>query len=354
LAVCSERAWATPAASNDLFKGRTILRGTEVNATGSNVSASKEPGEPAHAENVGGSSVWWTWTAPASGEVRLTTDGSDFDTLLAVYAGPSLSALSLVASNDDHGALKTSRVRFQVAQGIEYQIAVDGFNDGSTVESGSISLRLAFKVGPIVRPANDDFTERLTVVGGSVEVRGSSVDATREAGEPYHDEKLGDTSIWWSWVASFTGTVVIRTAGSTFDTVLAVYLGPALADLKLVVSDDDEDSEAGVVTSLVVFEAAAGANYQIAVDGFDGATGEVVLSIQPAELQLSGPLRLPDGSFEVALTGVPGRAFEILASVDLKKWMPIGVLTNRAIVARFTDLAATNLNQRFYRAMIRP
>ena len=40
--------------------------------------ASKEPGEPNHAGNAGGHSVWWTWTAPAIGTVSINTDGSEF------------------------------------------------------------------------------------------------------------------------------------------------------------------------------------------------------------------------------------------------------------------------------------
>ena len=47
--------------------------------------ASKEPGEPNHAGNAGGHSVWWSWMAPAIGIVSINTTGSSFETLLAVY-----------------------------------------------------------------------------------------------------------------------------------------------------------------------------------------------------------------------------------------------------------------------------
>jgi len=39
----------------------------------------------AHAGEVGGHSVWFRWTAPASGPVDFNTVGSDFNTTLAVY-----------------------------------------------------------------------------------------------------------------------------------------------------------------------------------------------------------------------------------------------------------------------------
>src|ERR1041384_573319 len=61
---------------NDLFANRTPLVGTNLIATGSNTNATKEPGEPNHAGNIGRKSGWWTWTAPTNGDLTITTDGS--------------------------------------------------------------------------------------------------------------------------------------------------------------------------------------------------------------------------------------------------------------------------------------
>ena len=106
---------------NNQFNSRVILNGTGLSVTGSNVNATKQNGEPNHARNPGGKSVWWSWTAPTNGDVSITTEGSDFDTLLGVYTGSSVSSLSLVSSNDDHGVLVTSRVRFMAAGNLPYQ-----------------------------------------------------------------------------------------------------------------------------------------------------------------------------------------------------------------------------------------
>src|SRR5438046_1937346 len=74
---------------NDRFSNRITLSGTNITVTGSNAGASKEAGEPDHAGNAGGKSVWWTWTAPTNGEVIINTDdsihpddASSLDTLL--------------------------------------------------------------------------------------------------------------------------------------------------------------------------------------------------------------------------------------------------------------------------------
>src|SRR6266567_1585110 len=130
---------------NDYFTNRITLIGTNLITAGTNVGATKEPGEPDHAGNTGGASVWWTWTAPANGTLRIATTNSDFDTVLGVYTGSSVSNLTLVASDDDSGGRLTSLVDFDVTGGTDYQIAVDGFGGAS----GSISLTVAFAPPPI-------------------------------------------------------------------------------------------------------------------------------------------------------------------------------------------------------------
>jgi hypothetical protein len=345
--------WAASAV-NDSFNNRIILVGTNLTATGSNTNAAKQNGEPNHAGNPGGKSVWWAWTAPTNGDLTITTDGSDFDTLLGVYTGSSVSALSLVASNDDHGVFDTSRVRFQATNGVQYQIAVDGYNDGTTVASGDIVLTLAFIPEPIARPPNDNFANHTPLTGLPVVVSGTNLLATREPGEPLHVGKYGDTSVWWGWIAPGSATVVASTAGSTFDTLLAVYTGTVLTNLSVVATNDDVDSVDGILTSEVSFDAVAGRTYQIAVDGYDGAAGQVVLSIGWAAPRLTNPTPLPDGNFQFTVSSVPGGTNGVDATSDLLSWTNLGTVVNTYGLVVFTDLTATNSLLRFYRAIRLP
>src|ERR1039457_3552368 len=87
--------------ANDMFANRIVITGTNIVVTGSSVGATRETGEPYHAGNTGGASVWWSWKAPYVGTVTISTAGSSFDTLLGIYTGTSVSALTEVASNDD-------------------------------------------------------------------------------------------------------------------------------------------------------------------------------------------------------------------------------------------------------------
>jgi hypothetical protein len=121
--------------ANDNFANAQAITGNSGGLSGSNLDATKESGEPNHGGNSGGHSVWYRWQAPASGSASIDTLGSNFDTLLGVYTGSSVNALTTIGSNDDDGGL-TSRVPFNAVNGTVYYIAVDGFG-GAT---GNISL----------------------------------------------------------------------------------------------------------------------------------------------------------------------------------------------------------------------
>ena len=139
----------TPVPANDNFANATVITGSSAAISGSTVNATKQSGEPSHAGNAGGHSIWYTWVAPASGTAVFTTAGSSFDTLLAVYTGSSVSALSKKASNDDTGSLLTSKVSFKVSKGTTYRIAIDGYAGAS----GSTKLNLTAPAAAVVAKA---------------------------------------------------------------------------------------------------------------------------------------------------------------------------------------------------------
>jgi uncharacterized delta-60 repeat protein/uncharacterized repeat protein (TIGR01451 family) len=106
-----------------------MLVGPSGTFSGSNQGATREPGEPNHWTLSGGYSVWHSWTAPYDGLVNFDTVGSYFDTVLAVYTGTNVAALTLIGNNDDFpGIGLMSRVSFNAVAGTEYKIAVDGYS----------------------------------------------------------------------------------------------------------------------------------------------------------------------------------------------------------------------------------
>jgi hypothetical protein len=70
--------------------------------------------------------------------------------------------------------------------------------------------------------------------------------------------------------------VIIDTFGSSFNTILGVYTGGSVSSLNRVASNDNAS---GTLQSRISFSAVAGRTYQIAVDGYNGAAGNITLRI---------------------------------------------------------------------------
>ena len=85
---------------NDNFAEAIVLAGAAGSRTGDTVQgATIEPGEQDLFET--GTSVWYSWTPPVDGTYKISTLGSGFDTVMAVYEGSSLEALERLRFNDD-------------------------------------------------------------------------------------------------------------------------------------------------------------------------------------------------------------------------------------------------------------
>ncbi|MFM6175821.1 MAG: IPT/TIG domain-containing protein, partial [Sphaerospermopsis kisseleviana] len=150
--------------SNDNFADAYLLEGLQVTTVADNIGATKETGEPSHFSSTGTRSVWWRWTAPASGTLTVDTVGSSFDTILAVYTGNAVNALTRLASDDDSGGSLTSRVSLNVAAGTTYMIAVDGFSSAT----GTINLALS----ALTSPAVSSFSPSSGAPGAQVTING--------------------------------------------------------------------------------------------------------------------------------------------------------------------------------------
>jgi len=78
---------------NDDFSDAALLEGYSWQTMGYTAQATRENGEPGE----GGASVWWKWTAPSIGTVSIDTDGSGFDTVLAVLGQVQSGQLKAIA-----------------------------------------------------------------------------------------------------------------------------------------------------------------------------------------------------------------------------------------------------------------
>jgi hypothetical protein len=130
--------------ANDQFANASVISNgsTPVTVSGTNHGATAQTDEPAHGSGGPSASVWWKWTAPSAGALRISTSGSSFDTVLAVYTGTGVNALTLRAYSDDVAPPtdRTSEVSLAVTGGTQYFIAVDGYNGAA----GSITVQASF------------------------------------------------------------------------------------------------------------------------------------------------------------------------------------------------------------------
>jgi Tol biopolymer transport system component len=115
-------------ANNDNFADAQILTDNSGSLTVYNDYGTLEFGEPYHAPQSAGCSLWYQWQATASGNVTFDTAGSHMDTVMAIYTGSSVSALSKVASDDDTGYNLHSSVTFNATQNTVYYIALDVYD----------------------------------------------------------------------------------------------------------------------------------------------------------------------------------------------------------------------------------
>ena len=124
-------AEAVPPPPNDQFRHAEVLTGCHASAEGDIFGATGQPGERAHfsVSSKPKQSAWSKWRAPMNGNVVVDTEGSDYDTILAVYRGRRLRALTHLASDDDSGTGVTSQVSFNAHAGVTYRIAVDSFGN---------------------------------------------------------------------------------------------------------------------------------------------------------------------------------------------------------------------------------
>jgi hypothetical protein len=146
-----------PPANDGFVNAIAINTAGSASVTGSNAFATWESGEQNHAPAgslPSAQSAWWTWKSPLStntgviGNVTITTAGSAFDTILAVYVKGSLpvkiNTVVLKARNDNVGASKQSSVSFPVVRGTTYYIAVDGALVSGGQSNGAARVNVSF------------------------------------------------------------------------------------------------------------------------------------------------------------------------------------------------------------------
>lgn len=135
---------ATPTPANDAFSAAAPLSDTSppsgvysVGAQGFTWNATKEPGEPAHGGDLGGASVWYSWTAPSTDRYGVAVSCPKAQLVYGVYTGTSVGGLTNLTGKGECGMLL-----LDASAGTTYRIAIDGKGNGdpASVTMGSFSV----------------------------------------------------------------------------------------------------------------------------------------------------------------------------------------------------------------------
>jgi hypothetical protein len=291
-----------PVSPNDAFTNRLSVAGTSFSLRGQTLGASREPTEPALAGGAG-ASLWWSWTAPADGLLRIAGGGA----AVGFYRGDSLAGLAPLPV---HAMPVPSGGIVRVGEGEVVHLQIES----PAGQDYPLSVHFEF----VPNPANDAFARAEELGGFFAEATTSLWAATLEAGEPV---RPGDTaSVWYRWQAPADGRLRVRPRGVSSALGIPVYHGRGLGELEL----------RGVMRPSGPFEVPelevrAGEELYLVVSGpaVPEAAGLALMLAPQAGPRLTGLERRPEGAWQACLLALPDSGFIIERSNDLVRWQEV-------------------------------
>jgi len=227
-------------------------------------------------------SVWYSITPGFTGAIRVTTAGSDYDTVLTAHTG-ACGALTEVTCNDESSTDSTSEVEFAVTAGTTYLIEATGYSGG---DGGGNLVLSASMVPP---PANDNCASPTAIGAVPFAEELDTLGATTEVSDPVNScsGSTGNRSVWYSVTPTFSGKLGVSTQGSDYDTVVSVYTGTCGA-LTEVACDNDSGYQN---TSIVNFDVTSGTTYLIRVSNLSDLVGSLFIRVDKPTDWVIRPVR---------------------------------------------------------------
>jgi len=228
-----------------------------------------------------GANIWYRYTAPCTGIVTVSTCGSDFDTVLAVYDGYdcALTQDDLIECNDDYDQSgcddNESYLTFTAFEGQQYLVEVGGYDD--ITSQGVLSITCQDFIPP--PPPPPEFNDDCYYARPVGDVTNLPFDTSTATFDGPGLGNMTSPNLWYCYTATCSGNATVSLCGSSFDTKLAIYKGCNcyLTPGDLIKYNDDYPGCSW--QSQITFAAIAGSQYLIEVGGYGNKTGQGVLSI---------------------------------------------------------------------------
>lgn len=211
-------------------------------------------------------SVWFTFTAPYTGKLGISTYWSHYDTVLGVYRTSPTNA-NLIACSDNYNSTPQSQATISVRSGTTYYVVVGAYT-GATITTDTDYLELSFVMNDYYRngyviPANSSSYVKVQT-GTQFSTNGTDWTLPCLA-DPYNFNH----GVWHAFKPATSAYYTFTTAGSNYNTVLGVYQNGS--PLTLVGCNDNSG---GTVKSRVRVFLTAGRQYFIQVGRYGStATG---------------------------------------------------------------------------------
>jgi subtilisin family serine protease len=257
--------------ANDDFVHATNLSGGSGRITQIANGGSLESGEL----QTGAGSVWYQWTAPASGSYTLYVWGENMSDSckIDVLTGDSLDTLASipVESRQSVGTSYSNRPGISASQQLVFDaVAGTTYRWRASVSTPGLGMGL-LRIAWASTPVNDAFNSAILLSGGEGTYSGDSEGATPgflggDFRPPHQVYGNGTKDVWFKWTAPAQGLVVFDTLADTaWDTTLEIFTGTAETSLLLVSANDDSDI---LPQSLVAWATDPGTEYLIKLNGY--------------------------------------------------------------------------------------
>jgi hypothetical protein len=279
---------------NDQFCDATEIIVDDPPIAGDNTLATGEAWEPFGScwSGTADNTVWYSFVAPASGNVRISTDFvtglDDTQTTLYEWTGGTCDNPTLVelGCGQDDGVTGNGWMAIINATGLTsgttYYVQVDGYSTAV----GDFEIEVT-DLGSAA--ANDDFCNPTAIVVDDPPITDDNSTATVESwetgGSCWFGADPADHTLWYSFVAPSLGNVQISTDFTTGlnDTQMQLFewTGGTCDNptLSVVGCGEDEGSIEGLAAVITALGLTPGMTYYVQLDGYGGEAGDFMIEV---------------------------------------------------------------------------
>ena len=239
------------------------------------------PGVQACGMSDSSADAWYKFNPPCAGSYYISTEGSNFDTVLSVYDSCGPDANLIICNDDESSSVRWSRVNINVTNPVYVRVAgyngVEGYARVVT-EFAGYSNEYAVPANPVT-----EGTTRFCNNGAISNEPNDTIACLASS------SASGGSDLWYSYTAGCNSQLTASTCGSTFDTILQLFDHVPTSNSEAIACNDDF---CGVQSSITA-DVRAGQTYLIRISGYQSAQGTGQLNISttvscPADFNVDG------------------------------------------------------------------